>query len=177
MYQAKRFSQSPRFVLPMCKPRHVSARSGSPQHQWASEITHTDQLLLPCAASLGTVSTECQSERFHKQQYELYSLIWIYQIIKRHVYHIDIIILYALSYWLPMYIDTFPFFLFFYHWRLTPCCSRACFWGLPRSIYTKQWKNELRTLKACVSCVSTAEYNSLPVSLSPEPIYEECGGC
>lgn len=111
MYQAKRFSQSPRFVLPMCKPRHVSAVSGSPQHQWASEITHTDQLLLPCAASLGTVSTEYQSERFHKQQYELYSFIWIYQIIKRHVYHTDIIILYALSYWLPMYIYTFLFFL------------------------------------------------------------------
>lgn len=38
-------------------------------------------------------------------------------------------------------------------------------------------ENGASTLKVCVSHVSAVEHNSLPVSLSPEPIYEECGGC
>lgn len=37
--------------------------------------------------------------------------------------------------------------------------------------------NRASTLEVCGSQVSTAERNSLPVSLSPEPIYGECGGC
>lgn len=38
-------------------------------------------------------------------------------------------------------------------------------------------ENGASTLKVCISHVSTVEYNLLPVSLSPEPIYEEYGGC
>lgn len=38
-------------------------------------------------------------------------------------------------------------------------------------------ENGASTLQVCISHVSTVGYNSLPVSLSPEPIYGECGGC